>query len=175
MMTKRIFLTGYMGAGKTMIGKALGNRMNLSYIDTDHFIENRFKKKVSEIFASEGENRFREIEHNVISELSDFENVVISTGGGLPCFNNNMELMNEKGITVYLEASVDGLAARLDASKAVRPVLQGRSGEKLRKFISENLEKRRPYYEQAKIRFDTEKMDNEQDIDTLVETLKKII
>jgi len=143
-MTKRIFLTGYMGAGKTMIGKALGNRMNLSYIDTDHFIENRFKKKVSEIFASEGENRFREIEHNVISELSDFENVVISTGGGLPCFNNNMELMNEKGITVYLEASVDELAARLDASKTVRPVLQGRSGEKLREFISENLEKRRP-------------------------------
>jgi shikimate kinase len=172
---KRIFLTGYMGSGKTILGKALANRTNLSYIDTDHFIESRYRKKIREIFAGEGENRFREIEHNVISELADYEDVVISTGGGLPCFNNNMELMNEKGITVYLEVSVNELAARLETSKSVRPVLQGRSGEELKQFISENLDKRRPYYEQAKIRFDVEKMEDERDIEMLVKALEKII
>lgn len=164
-----------MGAGKTMLGKVLAKKMNLSYIDTDHFIENRYRKKISEIFADRGESRFREIERRVISELSDFEDVVISTGGGLPCFNNNMELMNEKGTTVYLEVSVEELAARLEAGKTVRPVLQGRTGEELRKFISENLEKRRPYYEQAKIRFAAGKMNSRKDIDALTEALKQII
>jgi shikimate kinase len=172
---KRIFLTGYMGAGKTMLGRVLAKKMNLSYIDTDHFIENRYRKKISEIFADKGESRFREMEHHVISELSDFEDAVISTGGGLPCFNNNMELMNEKGTTVYLEVSAEELAARLETSKTMRPVLQGLTGEELRKFISENLEKRRPYYEQAKIRFDAGKMDNRKDIDALAEALKQII
>jgi shikimate kinase len=164
-----------MGAGKTTIGKALANRLNLSYIDSDHFIENRYRKNVSEIFASTGEDGFRKIEHHVISELSEFEDVVISTGGGLPCFNNNMELMNGKGVTIFLEVSVKELAARLAASKTVRPVLEGRSGEELIKFISENLEKRRPFYEQAKIRFDADKMDVEKDMDILVEALKKNI
>ncbi|MDR2385577.1 MAG: shikimate kinase [Tannerella sp.] len=172
---KRIFLTGYMGVGKTIIGRTLGEKINFSYIDTDHFIENRYRKKISEIFAIEGENRFREIEHNVISELSDFEHVVISTGGGLPCFNNNMELMNKKGITVYLEASATLLAARLEASNTVRPVLQGRFGEDLRKFISENLEKRRICYEQAKIRFNVEEMKDEKDIKVLLKALQQII
>ncbi|MDR0836200.1 MAG: shikimate kinase [Tannerella sp.] len=169
---KRIFLIGYMGAGKTMLGKALADTMNLTYIDTDHFIENRYRKRISDIFTNEGENRFREIEHKIISELSDFEDIIISTGGGLPCFNNNMELMNGKGMTVYLEVSVNELAARLEASRNVRPVLQGRSGDELRKFIAENLEKRRLYYEQAKVRFDVEKMEDEKDVSALVEVLK---
>jgi shikimate kinase len=172
---KRIFLIGYMGAGKTMLGKVLAEKMNLAYIDTDHFIESRYRKKISEIFASEGENRFREIEHNVISELSDFEDVVISTGGGLPCFNHNMKLMNEKGTTVYLEVSVNELSVRLEASKTMRPVLQGHSGKELRAFIAENLDKRKPFYEQAKIRFDVELMDDEKDIEALRAALEKII
>ncbi|MDR2148723.1 MAG: shikimate kinase [Tannerella sp.] len=172
---ERIFLIGYMGAGKTFLGNALACKMHLFRIDTDHFIENRYRKKVSEIFAVEGENRFREIEHKIISELSELEDVIISTGGGLPCFNNNMELMNRKGTTVYLEVSVDELVRRLKTDKATRPVLQGRSGEELRAFIAENLEKRKPFYEQAKIRFNAELMDGKKDIDTLAERLKEII
>jgi shikimate kinase len=164
-----------MGAGKTSLGRALAHKMNLLYIDTDHFIENRYRKKISEIFASEGESRFREIEHKVISELSDFENVIIATGGGLPCFHDNMKLMNEHGTTVYLEVSVDELAARLKADKVTRPVLQGRSGEDLKTFIAENLDKRRPFYEQAKIRFSAETMDGNDDIDALAKRLETII
>ena len=164
-----------MGAGKTLLGKVLARNMRLSYMDTDHFIENRYRKKISEIFAVEGENYFREIEHKVISELSELEDVIISTGGGLPCFNDNMEIMNRKGTTVYLEVSVHKLADRLTSGKTVRPVLQGRTGEDLRAFIAENLAKRKPFYEQAKIRFDTESANDDENVDFLAKRLEKTI
>lgn len=171
----RIFLIGYMGAGKTTLGKALARQMKLSYIDTDHFIENRYRKKVSDIFAAEGEGRFREMEHRMLCEVSEIENVVISTGGGLPCFNDNMVIMNNAGTTVYLNVSVGELAARLRASKTVRPVLQNRSGEELTGFIKENLDKRRPFYEQAKICFNAELMYTDYDVKALAEKLELLI
>ena len=172
---KRIFLIGYMGAGKTTLGKALARRMNLSFIDTDLYIENRYHKKISEIFASEGEERFRDIERRILLEISEFEEVVVSTGGGLPCFNDNMTTMNDNGITVYLETSEEELAARLKVSKNVRPVLKNRSGSELVDFIKENLHIRRKYYEQAVIRFVAERMNTESDVDILVEKLEKLI
>ena len=172
---KRIFLIGYMGAGKTTLGKALARRMNLSYIDTDHYIENRYRKKISEIFSSEGEERFRNIENRILLEISEFEDIVISTGGGLPCFNNNMEIMNGLGTTVYLETSEKELAARLGVSKTVRPVLKNRSGDGLIDFIKENLDERRYYYEQAKIQFNAELMYTDSDVDALVIKLEKLI
>ena len=172
---KRIFLIGYMGAGKTTLGKALARRMNLSFIDTDLYIENRYHKKISEIFSSEGEERFRDIERRILLEISEFEEVVVSTGGGLPCFNNNMTTMNDNGITVYLETSEEELAARLKVSKNVRPVLKNRSGSELVDFIKENLHIRRKYYEQAVIRFVAERMNTESDVDILVEKLEKLI
>ncbi|MDR2914039.1 MAG: shikimate kinase [Tannerella sp.] len=170
----RIFLIGYMGAGKTTLGKSLACRMNLSYVDTDHFIENRYRKEVSDIFASEGEERFRDIEHRILLEVSEFENVVVSTGGGLPCFSDNMAIMNETGITVYLDVSVEELAARLEMSKNVRPVLKNRSGSDLIDFIRKNLDMRRPFYEQAKVRFNVEQMYTD-DIETLTEKLEALI
>ena len=172
---KRIFLVGYMGAGKTTLGKALARRMNLAYIDTDSYIEKRYHKKVSEIFASEGEDRFRDIEHRILLEVSEFEDVIVSTGGGLPCFNNNMTVMNNLGITVYLETSVEELAARLDVSRNVRPVLKSRSGNELVEFIKESLDKRSPVYMQAKIRFNAEKMYDDNDVDFLAGNLEAII
>ena len=172
---KRIFLIGYMGAGKTTLGKALAQRMNLSYIDTDHYIENRYHKKVSEIFASEGEDRFRDIEHRILLEVSEFENIVVSTGGGLPCFNDNMKIMNSLGTTIYLETSEQELAARLGVSKNVRPVLENRQGSDLVDFIKENLDKRKVFYEQTKIRFNAEQMYTDNDVDVLVEKLEALI
>ena len=172
---ERIFLIGYMGAGKTTLGKALARRMNLSYIDTDHYIENRYRKKISEIFSSEGEKRFRDIEHRILLEISEFEDIVISTGGGLPCFNDNMATMNNLGTTVYLETSEEELAARLGVSKNVRPVLENRSGSELVDFIRENLDKRREFYEQAKILFNAEQMYDDSDVNALVEKLEKLI
>jgi len=172
---KRIFLIGYMGAGKTTLGKALARRMNLSFIDTDLYIENRYHRKISEIFATEGEERFREIEYRILLEISEFEDVVVSTGGGLPCFNDNMATMNNCGITVYLETSEEELAARLKVSKNVRPVLKNRSGSELVDFIKENLHIRKTFYEQAAVRFVAEQMDSEKDVEVLVENLEKMI
>ena len=172
---KRIFLIGYMGAGKTTLGKVLARRLNLSYVDTDNYIEKRYHKKISEIFATEGEGRFRDIEHRILLEVSEFEDVVVSTGGGLPCFNDNMSTMNNCGITIYLETSEQELAARLQVSKNVRPVLKNRSGSELVDFIKENLDKRRPFYERAKIRFNAEQMYTESDVEVLAEKLEYFI
>ena len=172
---KRIFLIGYMGAGKTTLGKALARLMNLSYIDTDQYIEKRYHKKISEIFAAQGEERFRDIERRIINEISEFENIIVSTGGGLPCFNDNMAVMNSFGTTVYLETSIKELAARLEVSKSVRPVLINRSGEKLAEFIEENLDKRKVFYEQAKIRFNAELMYDDKDVDVLAEKLMLLL
>jgi Shikimate kinase len=172
---KRIFLVGYMGAGKTTLGKALAHRMNLSHIDTDNYIEKRYHKKISEIFSSEGEERFRDIEHRIIKEIAEIEDVVVSTGGGLPCFNNNMAVMNNFGITVYLETSAEELAARLNESKSVRPVLKNRSGNELIMFIKESLDKRNVFYEQAKIHFDAEQMNGDKDVDLLAGKLDALL
>ncbi|MDR1723853.1 MAG: shikimate kinase [Tannerella sp.] len=172
---RRIFLIGYMGAGKTTIGRALARRMGISYIDTDSFIENRYHGRISDIFASIGEERFRDIERRVLDEVSEFEDIVISTGGGLPCFNDNMSVMNTKGTTVYLMAPVEELAARLEVGKTVRPVLKGRSGDELVDFIRENLEQRRHFYEQAQIWLDSAKMDDDRAVDVLTEQLIHLI
>ncbi|MDR2776399.1 MAG: shikimate kinase [Tannerella sp.] len=171
----RIFLIGYMGAGKTTIGKVLSRRMNFSCIDTDHYIENRYRKKVGDIFATEGEMRFRDMEHRMLCEVSEFENIVISTGGGLPCFNGNMDIMNNAGMTVYLDVPAEELAARLQVSKTIRPVLQNRSGRELIDFIRENLDKRRPFYEQAWIRLNADPMYTECDAEVLAEKLELLI
>lgn len=172
---KRIFLIGYMGAGKTTLGKALARRMNLSYIDTDHFIENRYRKKVGEIFAAEGEERFRNLEHRVLLEIAEYEDVVVSTGGGLPCFNDNMAAMNRAGTTVFLDVPVEELAARLEISKNVRPILKDRTGDELAAFIKENLDKRRLFYEQAEIQFNAELMYTNKDVEILAEKLEALI
>ena len=170
----RIFIVGYMGAGKTTLGKMLARRLNLNYIDTDHFIENRYRKKVSEIFADEGEERFRDIEHRILLEVSEFEDIVISTGGGLPCFNDNMTIMNNTGTTIYLDVSEEDLAVRLAVSKNERPVLKKRSGSELMDFIKGNLLLRKPYYEQAKIRIQTGEKFSKNDIDFLVKEVETL-
>ena len=111
---KRVFLVGYMGAGKTTVGKELAKLAGLSFIDLDYYIEGRYHKAVSQIFAERGEEAFREIERNMLHEVAEFEDVLISTGGGAPCFFDNMEFMNASGTTVYLKVSVEELAKRLD-------------------------------------------------------------
>ena len=170
----RIFLVGYMGAGKTSVGRSLALRLNLNYIDTDQFIEKRYHKKVSDIFASEGEERFREIERRILLEVSEFEDIVIATGGGLPCFNDNMTIMNNKGITIYLDVPVEELAARLRTSKNIRPVLKKRTGSELIDFINESLSVRQSFYEQAKIWFRAGNMYTKDDIEYLVKELEAI-
>ena len=99
----RIFLTGFMGAGKTTLGRAFAKDTGLSFIDLDWYIEERFHKTISELFAERGEEGFRNLERKMLMEVGMFEDVVISTGGGTPCFSDNMEFMNAHGVTVLLK------------------------------------------------------------------------
>ncbi len=172
---KRIFLIGYMGAGKTTVGKALAKSMDLSFIDLDVYIENRFRKQISSIFAEKGEDGFRKIEQNMLHEVSDFEDCVISTGGGTPCFFDNMEYMKQHGTTVYLQVSVDELASRLEVCKQPRPILKDKSGEELRRFIAGSLEKRKDYYLRAALVYDAEQMVSCEDVNTIVSNLQKLL
>lgn len=171
----RIFLVGYMGAGKTTIGKVLSKLIGLTFIDLDYYIEGRFRKTVAQLFAERGEEGFRSIERNMLHEVAEFEDVLVSTGGGTPCFFDNMEFMNQQGTTVYLQVSVDELASRLELCKHTRPVLKNRTGDELKAFVAESLSGRLPFYQKASIVFDANELMTEADAYALSEQLKKLI
>ena len=160
---KRVFLVGYMGAGKTTIGKVLSKMAGLTFIDLDYYIEGRFRKTVSQLFAERGEEGFRTIEHNMLHEVAEFEDVLISTGGGTPCFFDNMAFMRQQGMTIYLRVTVPELANRLELCKQTRPVLRNRSGEELQAFVRESLAARSSFYEQAQLIFDADRLMTEVD------------
>ena len=153
---KRIFLIGYMGSGKSTIGKLLAKNAGLQFVDLDLFIEKRHHKSIGQLFTEKGEPGFREIERRALEEVSEFETTVISTGGGAPCFFDNMDLMNRSGLTIYLKVSESKLVNRLHHIKHNRPLIKNKNEEELRLFISENLRKREPFYNQAKLIFDAE-------------------
>ncbi len=147
----RIYLVGYMGCGKTTIGRKVADLLKISFIDLDKYIEERYFKTVPAIFAEEGESAFREKERSALIEVSQFEDVVVGTGGGAPCFFNNMALMNSNGITVYIAPDTEVLASRLIKSKTERPLIAGKSRDELVLFINEALKKRASFYEKSKI------------------------
>ncbi len=157
-----------MGVGKTTAGRELAKVMNLEFIDLDHFIQTRYNKTIAQLFEEGGEEKFREIEHNVLKEIADFEDVVVSTGGGAPCFFDNINVMNKAGTTVYLKATPELLAARLNTCKEKRPLIKDKNEEELLAFVAANLEKREPFYGQAKVVFETEELVNREDVEGYV-------
>ena len=160
-----------MGSGKTTIGRALAKKLDFQFVDIDLFIENRQRKTVSDIFSEKGETAFREMEHKALEEISSFENVVISTGGGAPCFHNNIVLMNETGFTIYLKVSPKELVKRLNIGKNKRPLLKDKNDSEMFAFISENIEKRSFYYNQAQLVFNAEQMLTKTDINHVADNL----
>ncbi len=138
-----------MGSGKSTVGRELAEKLKLQFIDLDGYIEERNFKTIPEIFEESGEEGFRKVEQRALLEVSEFEDVVISTGGGAPCFFDNMELINRTGISLYLNGTPRILAERLMQSKTERPLIKGKSEEELIKFIDETLEKRNHWYKQC--------------------------
>jgi shikimate kinase len=171
----RLFLIGYMGAGKTTLGKAFARTMNLSFVDLDWAIEERYHKSVKQLFDEKGEDEFREIEKKMLHEVGEFENVVIATGGGTPCFFDNMQYMNSIGTTIFLDVNVDVLFIRLTIAHQNRPVLQGRTDDELRKFIVDSLDKRASFYSQAQYRFDGNKLETRAQIKDSVCKLQQLL
>ena len=145
----KIFLVGYMGSGKTTAGRHLARHMKLGFIDMDSEIEREAGKNIEDIFANEGEDYFRRIEHEYLKKVILDDDIVISTGGGTPCFLDNMDIMNNSGGSVYFRMSVETLVSRLIKAKNKRPLIKDLNEIDLRYFIASNLEKREPFYNKA--------------------------
>jgi shikimate kinase len=146
-----IFLTGFMGCGKTTLGRKLAARLNYEFIDLDHVLEAQAGMSIPEYFSKYGEPHFRAMESRVLKTMDYPKHAVVSTGGGLPCFNDHMTWMNRHGHTIYIKLAPKALASRLENGKADRPLLREKHGDELVAFIEEKLTEREPYYMQAHI------------------------
>ena len=149
--TMLIFLVGYMGCGKTSIGRQLAGKLNLRFLDMDAAIEQACGCSVREYFAANGEEAFRRLEREQVAALAEEKDAVVATGGGAPCFFDNMEVMNRAGVTVYFKMSPEKLAARLETGKAKRPLLKDKSEEELLEFIRKNVAEREPCYLKSRL------------------------
>ena len=171
----RVILIGYMGAGKTTIGKELAKALGVTFYDLDWYIETRHRKTVKQIFDEQGEEGFRRIEHNMLHEVAEFENIVLSCGGGTPCFFDNMDYMNRQAPTVYLKASPEVLHAHLKMGKGVRPLLLNKTQDEVATFIEEQLQKREPFYAKARYTLDVNLMDSFEKIADTVAQLRNLL
>lgn len=148
---KRVILIGFMGCGKTTLGKKLAKKLEVPFIDSDKEIENHFQKSIGELFAEHGESHFRELEREYIEALELRDDFVLATGGGMPCFANNMDKLNETGTTFYLHRSPKELAHRLVHAKKQRPLIAGLKEGELLEFIEDKLNEREEYYKKATV------------------------
>jgi shikimate kinase len=165
----RIFLLGFMGSGKSSLGKEIAHKLGYKFLDLDKMIEVKAGLKVSEIFKVSGEEKFREIEHECLKDSILYDNNVISTGGGTPCFFDNMEIINNNGVSVYIKLNVGILTSRLFKDKGERPLLkQTYNKVDFQKHIKELLTIREEYYLQSKIILEGENLK----AITIIEVLK---
>ncbi len=146
-----IFLIGMMGSGKTTLGRQLAEKLGYTFVDLDLYLEQREGRTIAQLFEQEGQDRFRELEREALeSVVQDYDLAVVATGGGAPCFFDNMGFMNRHGKTFFLDVPVEELRKRLSGAElAVRPLLAGKSGEEINTFLVKTLNHRRQFYERA--------------------------
>ncbi|PUZ21683.1 shikimate kinase [Chitinophaga parva] len=163
----KIFLLGFMGAGKSFWGKQLADQYHLPFYDLDEVIVQDEEMAVSDIFATKGEEYFRRKESNLLRELSKQDKFLISCGGGTPCLQENIDLMNERGTTIWIHPSIQVMTERLLRKKSKRPLIADMPDEEVPDFIEMKLSERRPFYEQAQIIIDQDDIS----LDTFAEKL----
>lgn len=161
----RIILIGFMGSGKTTLGKQLAKQMTLPFVDSDQLIEKIEGMPVSEIFEKHGETYFREREKEILLSIEEISDMVLSVGGGLPCQEDRMELLNKLGTTIYLRLMPEILFQRLENEREKRPLLKDVD---LLQFIVQKLEEREVYYNKAQIILDVE----DQTVDGVLKSLE---
>lgn len=144
-------MIGYMGSGKTTIGKQLAKKLSYTFIDSDSYIESKEGRTIAQIFEQDGESHFRNLEQKYLHELCEIDHCVVSTGGGLPCFFDNMEYINTKGLSIYLQLPPAALVSRLSNSKKDRPLIKDKTDDEMLSFITEALSKREAFYNKARL------------------------
>lgn len=157
----RIYLVGFMGSGKSSLGKRLAKKLDYTFSDIDEEVEALAGISIPDIFLRHGESRFRQLEKEALHQTVHFHKAVIATGGGTPCFFDNMEFINTHGVSVYLRMSSASLAYRLEHAQKQRPLVENYAGEELLNYIEEKLQEREPFYLQSKciIKGETVKVD----------------
>jgi len=144
-----VYLIGFMGSGKARYGRRLAQEMNFSFVDTDQLIEEREGMDITEIFKTKGEEYFRTLEQKVLTEVSQMNQTIVATGGGMPCWEKNLDFMNTTGLTVYLKAGLGCVMKNLLKEKEKRPMIANIDSTVLADYIHEKLEERKPCYKDA--------------------------
>lgn len=160
---KPVFLIGYMGSGKSTLGRLVSRATGIDFIDLDHYIENRYHSSIRELFEHHGEEGFRELERRMLHEVGEMENVLVACGGGTPCFFDNIDYINKAGKAVWLETPLPILHSRLLRGQYKRPLISSLNSDELKTFIAEGLKKREKYYSKADYRFSTALLETESD------------
>ena len=158
----RIYLVGYMSAGKSTTSKRLAKRLGFEPFDTDRLFEERFHITANDFFNKYDQPLYRKLETQILQGTAALDNAVIATGGGTPCFNDNMEWMNQHGITVFLKISPTTAIDRLSHSKVRRPLVYNKTLEELEEYVQKNYSERMAFYEQAKLVVKGENLDIEE-------------
>ncbi len=170
----KVFLVGYMGCGKSTLARKLSRRTGMRAVDTDTEVERLEGATVSDIFRYEGEQRFRELERQVVERLAaSDEACVVATGGGLPTWSDNMAMLSAAGVTVYLRRSADKIAARLTPyGRSKRPKLQGLNDAELAAFMERNIAEREPHYAQAALVIDCDVLSDDEVVERILNYLE---
>jgi len=154
MSFNKVFLIGFMGCGKSTFGRKLAKQLEWEFIDLDDYIEEQERCSISEIFKNKGEVYFRNLETKALKESNQWINTIISTGGGTPCFNDNIGLINKIGLSIHIKLSPEDLKIRLEGEKAKRPLIADLSDGELLSFIKLKLSERNTYYSSSELIFD---------------------
>jgi shikimate kinase len=156
--------------GKSTVGKKLAKRLNLEFVDTDKLIESKYRLCVEQIFSKYGETVFRLFEKEILEDLIKKDNIVVATGGGMPCFGENLKTMKSNGIVIYLNMNPISIVSRHKKSHRPRPLLKGKNDEELLEYIKQNLKKRDFYYQQADLILKAESINIEEIISKISST-----
>jgi len=165
---KPLYLVGFMGVGKSTVGKRLASLMGLEFLDLDVMFECKYKLSIQAFFQKYGETLFRQFEQEVLKSTFGMTNVVVSTGGGTPCYGSSMDDMCRHGLTIYLHMPPAALVSRLVGAKRQRPLLEGKTEDELSEYVSCKLNERLPYYTRAHLHVDALSLD----VGSLVEKIR---
>jgi len=152
----RVYILGYMYSGKSTLGRKLAKRLDYEFVDTDSLFETRYQITIKDFLHRYDEAAFRKLEREVLLSTIQYHNCVISTGGGTPCFSDNMAFIKQNGVSIYLEATPNLIMSRRVKSKKARPLLENLSHDEAQDLVTKQMKERSPYYELADLKFNAD-------------------